>query len=96
MSTATMEEAKMVSVHNSNDPEQILKNPSHEIMIRLREDSNKLKSLRAVDQAVLRGVVDRKKVPKSERAERLEEALCCVEAIVRNASQARHAIDDIL
>jgi hypothetical protein len=41
MSTATMEEAKMVSVHNSNDPEQILENPSHEIMIRLREDSNK-------------------------------------------------------
>ena len=78
----------MVSVHNSYDPEQILKNPLHEIMIRLQEDSNKLKSLRAVDQAVLRGVVDRKKVPKSERAERLEEALCCVEAIVRNASQA--------
>ena len=39
----------MVSVHNSNDPEQILKTPLHEIMIRLREDSNKLKSLRAVD-----------------------------------------------
>ena len=49
MPTATMEEAKMVSVHNSNDPEQILKTPLHEIMIRLREDSNKLKSLRAVD-----------------------------------------------
>lgn len=48
----------MVSVHDSNDPEQILKNLLHEIMIRLREDSNKLKSLGAVDQAVLRGVVD--------------------------------------
>jgi hypothetical protein len=65
-------------------------------MIRLREDSNELKSLRAVDQAVLRGVVDRKKVPKSERAEKLGEALSCVEAKVRNASQARHAIDEIL
>lgn len=70
----------MVSVHNSNDPEQILENPLHKIMIRLREDSNELKSLRAVDQAVLRGVVDRKKVPKSERAEKLGEALSCVEA----------------
>jgi hypothetical protein len=58
MPTATMEEAKMVSVHDSNDPEEILKNLLHEIMIRLREDSNKLKSLGAVDQAVLRGVVD--------------------------------------
>lgn len=86
----------MVSVHNSNDPEQILKTPLHEIMIRLREDSNKLKSLRAVDQAVLHGLVDRKKVRKSERAERLEVVLSCVEAKVRNASQARHAIDEIL
>lgn len=86
----------MVSVHNSNDPEQILKTPLHEIMIRLREDSNKLKSLRAVDQAVKHGLVDRKKVRKSERAERLEVVLSCVEAKVRNASQARHAIDEIL
>jgi len=44
---------------------------------------------------VLRGVVDRKDVPKSERDERSEEALSCVEAKVRNASQARHAIDEI-
>ena len=86
----------MVSVHNSNDPEQILKTPLHDIMIRLREDSNKLKSLRAVDQAVLHGLVDRKKVRKSERAERLEVVLSCVEAKVRTASQARHAIDEIL
>jgi hypothetical protein len=73
-----MEETKVVSDHDSNDPEQIpknLKNPLDEILIRLREDSNRLKSLGAVDQAVLRGVVDRKDVPNSERDERFEEAL---------------------
>jgi hypothetical protein len=91
-----MEETKVVSDHDSNDPEQILKNPLDAILIRLREDSTRLKSLGAVDQAVLRGAVDRKDVPKSERDERLEEALSCVEAKVRNVSQARHAIDEIL
>ena len=73
-----MEETKVVSDHDSNDPEQILKNlknPLDEILIPLREDSNRLKSLGAVDQAVLRGVVDRKDVPKSECDERFEEAL---------------------
>jgi hypothetical protein len=72
-----MEETKVVS-DDSNDPEQILKNlknPLNEILIRLREDSNRLKSLGAVDQAVLRGVVDRKDVSKSERDERFEEVL---------------------
>lgn len=73
-----MEETKVVSDDDSNDPEQILKNlknPLNEILIRLREDSNRLKSLGAVDQAVLRGVVDRKDVSKSERDERFEEVL---------------------
>jgi hypothetical protein len=72
-----MEETKVVS-DDSNDPEQILKNlknPLNEILVRLREDSNRLKSLGAVDQAVLRGVVDRKDVSKSERDERFEEVL---------------------
>ena len=86
----------MVRDHDSNDPEQILKNPLDEILIRLRGDSNRLKFLGAVDYAVLRGVVDRKDVSKSERDERLEEALSCVEAKVRNVSQARHAIEEIL
>jgi hypothetical protein len=93
---AAMEETKVVRDHDSNDPEQILKNPLDEILLRLREDSNRLKSLGAVDHAVLRGVVDRKDVSKSERDERLEEAVSCVEAKVRNVSQARHAIDEIL
>ncbi|MDP9475856.1 MAG: hypothetical protein M3R38_09240 [Actinomycetota bacterium] len=75
----------MASVHDTNDPQEILKHPVHEILMRLREDSNKLKSLAAIDQAVLRGMVDRKKVLKTELDERLEEALNCVEAIVRNA-----------
>ena len=86
----------MVRDHDSNDPEQILKNPLDEISIRLRGDSNRLKLLGALDYAVLRGVVDRKDVSKSERDERLEEALSCVEAKVRNVSQARHAIEENL
>jgi hypothetical protein len=85
---AAMEETKVVRDHDSNDPEQMLKNPLDEILIRLREDSNRLKSVGAIDYAVLRGVVDRKDVSKSERDERLEEALSCVEAKVRNVSQA--------
>jgi hypothetical protein len=40
---------EVVSDHDSNDPEQILKNPLDEILIRLGEDSNRLKSLGAVD-----------------------------------------------
>jgi hypothetical protein len=93
---AAMEETKVVRDHDSNDPEQILESPLDEILIRLREDSNRLKSLGAIDYAVLRGVVDRKDVSKSERDERLEEALSCVEAKVRNVSQARRAIEEIL
>lgn len=91
-----MKEANAVSAHDTYDPEQILKNPVHEVLRRLREDANKLASLGAIDQEVLRGLVDPNKTPKSERDGRLEEALRCVEAIVKNAYRARHALDEVV
>ena len=91
-----IKETNAVSAHDTNDPEQILKNPVHEVMRRLREDTNKLASLGTIDQQVLRRFVDPNKTPKSERDEKLEETLRCVEAIVKNAYQARHALDEIV
>lgn len=41
-------------------------------------------------------MVDPGKKPKSERDERLEEALRCVEAVVKNTYEARHALDEAL
>jgi hypothetical protein len=81
MAATATREAQAVSVHDTNDPEQILKHPLYEILMRLSEDSNKLEALGAVDQAVLRGLVDRDKTPKSEQEEKLEQALRCMEAV---------------
>jgi hypothetical protein len=91
-----MNEVNAVSAHDTNDPEQILKNPVHEILRRLREDANKLASLGAIDQEVLRRLVGSNKTPESERDEKLQEALHCVEAIVKDAYQARHALDEVV
>lgn len=85
-----------MSAHDTNDPKQILRNPVHEILGRLFEDSNKLASLGAIDQEVLRGMVDPGKTPKPEQDEKLEEALRCIETVVKNAYEARHALDEAM
>lgn len=80
---------------DTNDATEILKNPYHEVLARLREDANRLQSLAEVDRDVLRGLVDPAKRPESERDERTLQALRCFETIAKNAAEARHAIDRI-
>lgn len=82
-------------VTDTNDPNEILKNPYYKVLSRLREDSNKLQALAEVDRNVLRGLVDPAKRPATERDERSQQALRCFEVIAKNAAEARHALDQI-
>jgi hypothetical protein len=91
----TTEEACVVSVKATNDPDEILRDPLHGIPTPLVEDSNKPVATSAIDKDVLRNLVGKKEALGSEHGKRPEDALRCMEIIVSKAGEARHAIDEI-
>ncbi len=82
----------MAERRGSNDPEEILKQPLHEILARLEEDADRLYATGEIDKAVLRRLVEGKGSLGREQGERLEEALRYVQSLIGNASAARRAI----
>lgn len=85
-----------MGARDTNDPDEILKNPADQILRRLHEDANQLAALSAIDQQVLKGLVDPAKQVKSEQEEELADTLRCIDAIVKNAHQARHNLEQAL
>ena len=82
----------MPSAHETNDPEEILKNPLPAILERLEGDTNKLYALAEVDKEVLRRLAEGTYSPGTEQQERLEEALRYMRSVASNAASARRAI----
>lgn len=85
----------MADIHETNVPEEILKNPVYAILARLEEDANTLYSVSEVDREVLHRLVKGGAKLGPEDGEKLRDALRSMETVAEYAAAARHAIEEV-